>query len=86
MARERILVIEDEEDILEVIMYNLAKNGFQVTCVTSGEKALAEIESHLPDVVVIDISIHACTYVYTHVHAQLAEVVVIDARIQLWPA
>ena len=54
MARERILVIEDEEDILEVIVYNLAKNGFQVTCVTSGEKALAEIESHLPDVVVID--------------------------------
>ena len=33
---KHILVVDDEEDILKLVSYNLAKDGFQVTCVTSG--------------------------------------------------
>ena len=40
MAKEHILVVEDEEDILELLRYNLTKEGFRVTGVTSGEEAL----------------------------------------------
>ena len=37
MAHETILVIEDEEDILELIRYNLDREGYQVICAESGE-------------------------------------------------
>jgi two-component system phosphate regulon response regulator PhoB len=55
MAREKILVVDDEEDILELVEYNLAKNGYQVTCVATGEDALKRARSELPDLVVLDL-------------------------------
>jgi len=32
MAKERILVVDDEEDILELVSYNLTREGYQVLC------------------------------------------------------
>ncbi len=55
MANERILVVDDEEDILELVDYNLTKNGFSVTGVTSGEDALARARADLPDLVILDL-------------------------------
>jgi two-component system alkaline phosphatase synthesis response regulator PhoP len=55
MARERILVVDDEEDLLELVNYNLTKEGYRVTCVASGEQALAEARRALPDLVVLDL-------------------------------
>jgi len=55
MARERILVVEDEENLAELLRYNLTKEGYQVTAVDSGEAALVEARKSLPDVVVLDI-------------------------------
>lgn len=40
MAKEKILVVDDEEDILELVRYNLAKEGYPVDCVATGEDAL----------------------------------------------
>ena len=40
MAKERILVIEDEEDILALVHYNLAREGFRVGVASSGEEGL----------------------------------------------
>ena len=37
MAKDRILVVDDEEDLLELIRYNLSKEGYRVTCAASGE-------------------------------------------------
>ena len=53
--KERILVVDDEEDILELVRYNLEKDGFRVTCVTSGEEALEAVKRDIPDVVVLDL-------------------------------
>jgi two-component system phosphate regulon response regulator PhoB len=55
MARERILVVEDEEDIRELLRYNLGKEGFQVIPAASGEEALAALEGSLPDIVLLDL-------------------------------
>lgn len=55
MANEHILVVDDERDILELVEYNLTKEGFAVACVTSGEEALAATRSRLPDLVVLDL-------------------------------
>jgi two-component system phosphate regulon response regulator PhoB len=55
MARETILVIEDEREIQELLRYNLAREGYRVTCVGSGEEAIRGIRSAPPDLVLLDI-------------------------------
>lgn len=55
MAKERILVVEDEEDIAELVRYNLAKEGYQVTCVGAGEPALKKAGEVNPDLIVLDL-------------------------------
>jgi len=54
MAAEKILVIEDEEDILALVHYNLAREGFQVACATSGEEGLRLVEEQ-PDLILLDL-------------------------------
>jgi len=55
MASEHILVVDDEEDILELVSYNLTKAGYRVTRVTSGEDAIKSARSKLPDLVLLDL-------------------------------
>jgi two-component system alkaline phosphatase synthesis response regulator PhoP len=55
MPKEQILVVEDEEDILELLRYNLAKEGYRVTGVVSGEEGLRAARSQPPDVMVLDL-------------------------------
>lgn len=52
--KRTILVIEDETDILEILKYNLQKNGFDVLTAESGEKGL-ELASRLPDLILLDL-------------------------------
>jgi two-component system, OmpR family, alkaline phosphatase synthesis response regulator PhoP len=55
MARERILVVEDEEDIQELVRYNLAKEGFHVDVVSTGEDALRRAREEMPNLIVLDL-------------------------------
>ncbi len=55
MALESILVVEDEDDIRELLRYNLAKEGYRVTCVASGEEALKAANTNLPHLVLLDL-------------------------------
>jgi two-component system phosphate regulon response regulator PhoB len=54
MVRHRILVVDDEEDLLELVRYNLAKDGYLVECVTTGEEALKAARREPPDLIVLD--------------------------------
>ena len=40
MPKEKILVVDDEEDILELVRYNLTREGYNVICSSSGEEGL----------------------------------------------
>jgi two-component system phosphate regulon response regulator PhoB len=51
----KILVVEDEKDILELVKYNLGKEGYKVAGVMSGEEALGSIKDKPPDLVVLDL-------------------------------
>jgi len=55
MSRQSVLVVEDEEDIMEVIRFNLEKEGYEVHQALSGEKALQVIENNLPSLVLLDL-------------------------------
>ena len=48
-------MVEDEEDIIEVIRFNLEKEGYEVHQALSGEKALQVIENNLPSLVLLDL-------------------------------
>jgi two-component system phosphate regulon response regulator PhoB len=55
MARERILVIEDEPDIAEVLQYNLEKEGFQVDLARRGDTGLEMVRKEPPDLILLDL-------------------------------
>jgi two-component system phosphate regulon response regulator PhoB len=55
MTREQILVVEDEKDILQLVEYNLRREGFAVTGVTSGEAALRKLKKEPPALMVLDL-------------------------------
>ena len=55
MAHESILAVDDEEDILELLRYNLAREGYRVTGATSGEEAVKTAGVLLPDLILLDL-------------------------------
>ena len=55
MAKEKILVVDDEEDILELVRYNLSREGYQVTGSLTGEDALRKVRSDTFDLIVLDL-------------------------------
>ena len=55
MSNESILVMEDEEDILELLKYNLGKEGYRVTAVGSGEEGLQAMQAALPHLILLDL-------------------------------
>lgn len=55
MAKEHILVVEDEDDIQELVRYNLAKEGYRVVQAISGEEGFKAAKSSKPDLIVLDL-------------------------------
>lgn len=53
--RTRVLVVDDEPDLLELVRYNLTKAGYEVACVESGEEALAHTRKNRPDLIILDV-------------------------------
>ena len=54
-SKSKILVIEDEEDILALVHYNLVRNGFNVDIASSGEEGLQKARQGSPDLIVLDL-------------------------------
>ena len=55
MQKEKILVVDDEEDILELVRYNLTREGYNVLCASTGEECLNNAKSKLPDLIILDL-------------------------------
>jgi two-component system, OmpR family, alkaline phosphatase synthesis response regulator PhoP len=55
MAKETILVVDDEEDILELVRHHLKREGYEVQCADSGEKALKAARNNPVDLIVLDL-------------------------------
>ena len=55
MKQGRILIVEDDEDILELIRYNLSSEGYQPVCTTSGEEGLEAAMAQVFDLVILDL-------------------------------
>lgn len=86
MKKPRILVIEDEPDIAEVLRFNLEKAGFQVDEERRGDRALEAIQRTRPDLVVLDLMLpgldgyEVCRRLRAAPATAAAKIVVVTAR------
>ena len=55
MSNPTILVVDDEEDLLELLKYDLTREGFRVVCASTGEQALVMARSEIPDLILLDL-------------------------------
>jgi two-component system alkaline phosphatase synthesis response regulator PhoP len=55
LKRKKILIADDEPDILEIIQYNLVKEGYEVVTAKDGDEALIKAKNSKPDLIVLDI-------------------------------
>jgi len=53
--KEKILTVGDEKDVIELLQYNLEKEGYVVNCAFSGEQSLAYIKFEIPDLILLDL-------------------------------
>jgi two-component system, OmpR family, alkaline phosphatase synthesis response regulator PhoP len=55
MDRKRILVVDDEEDILTLLKYNLEQQGYDVSCAIDGKQAISMTYSFRPHLIILDV-------------------------------
>ena len=55
MSKQTILVVDDERDLLDLIEYNLKKEGFKVLKAENGEEGINKAKEHRPDLILLDI-------------------------------
>jgi two-component system phosphate regulon response regulator PhoB len=52
---ERVLIVDDDPDILRLVSYNAAQAGFEAVTASTGRKALEIIQKHPPDLIILDV-------------------------------
>src|SRR3954471_23549671 len=55
MHKATILIIDDERDLIELVRYNLEKEGYDAICASDGQTGLDIATRHLPDLIVLDL-------------------------------
>ncbi len=51
----KILIADDEPDILEIVSYNLQSEGYEIITARNGDEALDEAKKHQPDMIILDV-------------------------------
>ena len=86
MARELILTVEDDEDIQELIRYNLTQEGYRVLVAGTGEEALKVARSKKPDLILLDImlpgmdGLEVCRLLSAQDETQAIPIVMLSAK------
>lgn len=86
MNPANVLVVDDEEDILHLVDYNLRKAGYTVTCTTSGSEAVSLARTKVPDLVVLDLmlpglnGLEVCTLLKNDPHTRGVSIVMLTAK------
>jgi two-component system, OmpR family, alkaline phosphatase synthesis response regulator PhoP len=81
-----ILVVDDEEDLLDLLEYNLEQEGFQTLLARDGVEALDMARTHEPDLIVLDImmpkmdGIEACRRIRKDAHLRTIPIMMLTAR------
>ncbi len=55
MERQKVLIVDDDNDILESIQFSLEQEGYEVIAVSNGWEALGAVRTMEPDLVILDV-------------------------------
>ncbi len=86
MAGQKILVIEDEKDIAELVRYNLSREGYKVSNAYSGEEGLRTAATLLPDLILLDLmlpeidGLQVCRTLKSDIRTQHIPVIMVTAK------
>lgn len=86
MANETVLIIEDEEDIVELIKYNLKKLGYQVLQANTGEQGLNVLQTKIPDLILLDLmlpgvsGLEVCKILRANPKTQSVPIIMVSAK------
>lgn len=86
VSKNKILIVDDEPDIRELIEYNLRKEGYQVTTAVNGKEAIKLAKENTPDLIILDImmpemdGIEACRIMRTMPEFRQTFMVFLTAR------
>src|SRR5258706_14812287 len=86
MGKGTILVIDDELDLIELVRYNIEKEGFEVLGAADGESGLAKAAQHKPDLVLVDVmlpgidGLEVCRALRSDVRTSRIPVVMLTAK------
>ncbi|MBL4716510.1 MAG: DNA-binding response regulator [Bacteroidetes bacterium] len=82
----KVLVVDDEPDIIELIEYNLVKEGYKVYTAGNGEECIKVAEEVIPDLIILDImmpklgGIETCSYLRTIPSLKDTAIIFLTAR------
>ncbi|MFT7130372.1 MAG: phosphate regulon transcriptional regulator PhoB [Gammaproteobacteria bacterium] len=86
MSQDKIVVVEDEPDILEVFSYNLKREGFEVATSLEGSSGLKLIQQNMPDLVLLDLmlpgmdGLDICRHLKGDVKTQNIPIIMVTAK------
>ena len=86
VSKKKIVVVEDEPDILEVLSYNLKREGFKVKSAMDGSRGLELIQQQLPDLVLLDLmllgmdGLQICQQLKQHASTQNVPIIMVTAK------
>ncbi len=86
MSKKKIVIIEDEPDILEVLSYNLKREGFEIFSATNGTIGLSLVEKEQPDLVLLDLmlpgmdGIEICSAIKKSPNTQNTLIIMVTAK------
>ncbi len=86
MSKKKIVIIEDEPDILEVLSYNLKREGFDVFSATNGPLGLSLVEKESPDLLLLDLmlpgldGIEICSAIKNDPSSQNTLIIMVTAK------
>lgn len=86
MSKETVLIVDDEEDIIELIKYNLKNEGYAILTAQTGEDALKIVKQSHPDLIVLDLmlpgidGLEVTKYLKNHDHAKDIPIVMLTAK------
>jgi len=86
MQNKQIVVVEDEPDILEVLCYNLKREGYQVFDSLDGREGLSLIEQKVPDIVILDLmlpgidGLEICRKLKSNIRTQHVPIIMVTAK------
>jgi two-component system phosphate regulon response regulator PhoB len=86
MARQLILIVEDEKDLADLMQFNLQQSGFETMAVPDGDQALAAVQTRSPDLVLLDLMLpgipgtEVCRQIKSSPATMAVQVIMVTAR------